>query len=265
MDLQLKDKVAIVTGGSRGIGKAVARELLRAGARVVIAARDLGALERSASELAAESQGIVVPIAYDAASDASVRAMVAGAVEALGGIDILVNAAARPDLPPRPTLDRIDDDTFFGDIDVKVMGYLRCIREVAPHLAARGGGRIVSVGGMSAFLTGSTIGSVRNLAVASLTTSLAEELAPQNIQLNVVHPGATRTERTAEAIAGHAAARGISVVEAEAALNASTLLGRIVDAREVAEVVTFLSSPKAAAINGEAIAVAGGMRGVVRF
>lgn len=265
MDLDLKDKLAIVTGGSRGIGKAVARELARAGADVALAARDREALQRSAEEIEQETGRRILQIPYDASADSSVRAMVDSAAAALGGVDILVNAAARPDLPPRPTLDQIDDAAFWDDVNVKVMGYLRCIREVVPHMSSRGGGRIVSVAGQSAYMTGSTIGSIRNISVVSMTISLAAELARHNIQLNVVSPGPTRTERTADLLASLAAAGQMPEGEAEAAIGLSSFLGRIIDASEVALVVAFLASPRSMAINGEAINVGGGAPGIVRY
>jgi len=250
MDLELAGKLAIVTGGSRGIGKAVARELAREGASVVVVGRDQAALDASAQELSRETGRPVVAIAADTGSDDSVRAMVAAAVERLGGVDILVNAAAQPGgQAPPPRLAEISDAQFWPDVNVKVMGYLRCIREVVPHMAARGGGRIVSVSGLAARTTGSTIGSIRNVAVAALTKNLADELAPQRISLVVVHPGPVRTEKT----------------PADAPTPTASLLGRRVDAREVAYVVAFLASERALGINGDAIAVGGGVRGPIFY
>lgn len=248
MDLGLAGKKAIVTGGSRGIGRAIARALAAEGADVAIVARDEAALAEAAAELAAGSGRTIVPLACDTGSDESVRAMVAAAVERLGGVDVLVNAAARPGgQAPPPRLAEIDDDAFWSDVNVKVLGYLRCMREVAPHMAARGGGRIVNVSGLAARQTGSTIGSVRNVAVAALTKTLAEELAPQGIAVVAVHPGLTRTER----------------MRPDA--TASNLLGRIVDASEVAAVVAFLASPRAVAVNGDALAVGGGAPGSIHY
>lgn len=250
MDLELAGKLAIVTGGSRGIGKAVARELAREGASVVVVGRDQAALDASAQELSRETGRPVVAIAADTGSDDSVRAMVAAAVERLGGVDILVNAAAQPGgQAPPPRLAEISDAQFWPDVNVKVMGYLRCIREVVPHMAARGGGRIVNISGLAARTTGSTVGSIRNVAVAALTKNLADELAPQGISLVVVHPGLVRTEKTAP----------------DAPAPPSSLLGRRVDAREVAYVVAFLASVRAVGINGDAIAVGGGVRGPIFY
>src|SRR5438093_829729 len=145
------------------------------------------------------------------------------------------------------------------------MGYLRCIREAAPHMARRGGGRIVNVSGNAARRTGSTVGSMRNIAVAAMTKNLADELAGQGISLVVVHPGTIRTEKTPEVIKQTARRQGVSEGEVEQRLNQANLLGRIVDATEVAHVVTFLCSPLAVAINGDAIAVTGGVAGPIFY
>ena len=266
MDLQLTGKTAIVTGGSRGIGKAIARELAREGVRVAIVARDAASLEAAAADIKAETWSEVVPITADTGSDTAVRAMVARAVEALGGIDILVNAAAQPGgQAPPPKLAEIDDAIAWLDLNVKVLGYLRCIREVAPHMAAKGGGRIVNVSGLAARSTGSTVGSMRNVAVAALTKNVADELAAQHITAVVVHPATTRTERTPAVIEALAKRRGVPAKEVEAQTSSSNLLGRLVDAQEVAWVVAFLCSPKAVVINGDAIVVGGGIRGAIHY
>jgi NAD(P)-dependent dehydrogenase (short-subunit alcohol dehydrogenase family) len=266
VDLELAGKNAIVTGGSRGIGKAVARQLALERVRVAIVARDKGALDAAAAEIKAETGSQVVAIPADTGSDSSVQAMVARAVELLGGIDILVNAAAQPGgQAPSPKLAEIDDSVAWPDLNVKVLGYLRCIREVAPHMAMGGGGRIVNIAGLAARSTGSIVGSIRNVAVAALTKNVADELAAQHISAVVVHPATTRTERTPAVIDATAKRRGQTPADVEAQMNSANLLGRLVDAQEVAWVVAFLCSPKAVAINGDAIVVGGGIRGAIYY
>ncbi len=197
MDLGLNGKRAIVTGGSKGIGKAVARALADEGCDVVVAARTLDVLEDAAHELAAATGRRVVPIVVDTASQDSVDMMVTAAGEALGGIDILVNSAAKPMGQGRPPkLAEITDELFWDDVNVKVLGYLRCAQAVAPHMAKAGWGRIINISGLGARSTGSAIGSMRNVAVAALTKNLADELGPKGINVTVVHPGLTRTEAT---------------------------------------------------------------------
>jgi NAD(P)-dependent dehydrogenase (short-subunit alcohol dehydrogenase family) len=266
VDLELAGKTAIVTGGSRGIGKAIARELAREGVRVAIVARDAAALDAAAAEIAAETASQVMAITADTGSDTSVKAMVVSALRELGGIDILVNAAAQPGgQTPPPKLAEIDDSVAWPDFNVKVLGYLRCIREVSPHMAARGGGRIVNISGLAARATGSTIGSIRNVAVAALTKNVADELAADHISAVVVHPATTRTERTPTVIEAVAKRRGLSAEAVEAQMNSTNLLGRLVEAQEVAQVVAFLCSPKAIAINGDAVVVGGGIRGPIYY
>lgn len=264
MDLQLQGKAAIVTGGSRGIGKAIARALAREGVDTAIVARDEAVLADTARELAGETARKILPIVADTASDASVRAMVASAAAGLGRIDILVNAAARPGgQGPVPGLADITDELFFEDMNVKVMGYLRCAREVAPYMKGRGWGRIINISGLAARQSGSTVGSMRNVAVAALTKNLADELGPFGINVTVVHPGLTRTEKTPGVIAARAKATGRSAIEIEATMAEANSVRRFLTADDVADVVTFLASPRSIAINGDAIAAGGGVgRGI---
>ena len=265
MNLELAGKTAIVTGGSRGIGKAVARELAAEGVDVAVVARSAEALQQSAAELAESTGRRIVPIVADTGSDESVKAMVEQAASSLGHVDILVNCAAQPGgQAPPPRLADITDDAFYSDINIKVMGYLRCAREVAPHMIRQGWGRIISISGLAARSTGSTIGSIRNVAVVAMTKNLADELGPRGINVTVVHPALTRTEKTPGVIASLAERQGISLEEAEKRM-VNNLVGHWIDARDIAYVVTFLASPKAAAINGDVIAAGGGVKGVIYY
>jgi NAD(P)-dependent dehydrogenase (short-subunit alcohol dehydrogenase family) len=266
VDLEVQGKSAIVTGGSRGIGKAVARELGREGVRVAIVARDRRALDATAKELGDETGSTIVPIVCDTGSDDAVHAMVEEAVGKLGGVDILVNCAAAPGgQAPPPKLAEIRDDVFWPDVNVKVMGYLRCIREVVPHMVERGGGRIVNISGLATRNTGSTVGSMRNVAVAAMTKNLAEELGPHGISVVVVHPAVTRTEKTPAVIRARAQAQGLPEEEVERRLAQVNVLRRLIDAREVAYVVAFLCSAKAIAINGDAVVAGGGAPGSIHY
>ena len=216
MDLDLEGKTAIVTGGSRGIGKAIARELAREGVDVVIVARTAEPLEATARELAAETGRRIVPIPADTGDDESVKAMVQHAADALGHLDILVNAAARvAGSTPEPRLADVTDDAFWGDMNVKVMGYLRCAREVAPYMREQGWGRIVNISGLAARSAGSILASTRNVAVVALTKNLADELAPYGVTANTIHPGRTRTERTLTMLAAMAERQGTTPEEVE--------------------------------------------------
>jgi NAD(P)-dependent dehydrogenase (short-subunit alcohol dehydrogenase family) len=266
MDLELAGKRAVITGGSRGIGLAIARRLALEGARVALAARDPEALANAARTLSAEAGAEVLTFQVDTGEDAPVKAMIAGAVAGLGGLDILVNAAAKPGgQAPPPKLAEITDEVFWSDVNIKVMGYLRCAREAAPHMIAQGWGRIINISGLNARQTGSTIGSIRNVAVAALTKSLADELGAHGINVTVIHPGLTRTEKTAPLIAARAASSGASPEEVEKRMAANVVIGRLVDAEEVAYIAAFLASPKSVAITGDAIAAGGGMRGAIHY
>ncbi|MGN5476388.1 SDR family NAD(P)-dependent oxidoreductase [Cupriavidus basilensis] len=252
MDLNLKGKRAIVTGGSRGIGKAIALQLAQEGVDVVIAARNKEALEATASEIAAMTGRCIVPLAVDTSSKASVDAMVQQAIKALGSVDILINAAALPGgISAATTLDQIDDDEALADIDIKVVGYIRTARALAPHLISNGWGRIINIGGLAIYRTGRPVATLRNVGVAAITKNLADELGPKGINVTAIHPGPTRTEQTDAATEAWAASK--------------STLGRMVDASEVARVVTFLASPMSVAINGDAISVAGGSPGMIHY
>jgi NAD(P)-dependent dehydrogenase (short-subunit alcohol dehydrogenase family) len=265
MDLGLEGKRAIVTGGSKGIGKAVAKTLAAEGCAVVVAARHAEPLAAAAAEVSAATGRTVTPITVDTGDDDRVRTMVDEAVGALGGVDILVNSAAQPlgqSAPPK--LADVTQELFWDDVNVKVLGYLRCAQAVAPHMIAAGWGRIVNISGLGARSTGAVIGSMRNVAVAAMTKNLADELGPFGINVTVVHPGLTRTEATPGVVARVAAAQGIAPEEAEAGLVRNSI-HRLVDAAEVADVVAFLASPRASAITGDAIACGGGQPGVIHY
>ena len=259
MDLQLHGKRALVTGGTRGIGKAIARTLAAEGCDVMVAGRDAAALAATAAELAAATGRRVVPVVVDTGDDASVDAMVASCARELGGIDILVNNAAKPlGQATPPKLADITTELLWDDVNVKVMGYLRCARAAAPHMVAAGWGRIVNVSGLGARSTGSAIGSVRNVGVAALTKNLADELGRQGVNVTVVHPGLTRTERTPDVVAARARDAGVDAAEMERRMGAGSALGRIIDSEEVADVVAFLASDEASYMTGALVSVDAG-------
>jgi NAD(P)-dependent dehydrogenase (short-subunit alcohol dehydrogenase family) len=266
LDLELTGKRAIVTGGSRGIGKAIAYELAREGADVAIAARSEAALDDAATEIAAATRRRIVPIVADTGNDTSVREMVETAISRLGGVDILVNAAAKPGgQGPVPKLAEITAELFWDDMNVKVLGYLRCAREVAPHMKAAGWGRIINISGLAARQSGSIIGSMRNVAVAAMTKNLADELGPHGINVTVVHPGTTQTEKTAGVVAARAEATGRTESDVLAEMAQANSVRRLIDAAEIAYVVAFLASPKSVAIHGDAIAAGGGVGHAIHY
>ena len=267
MDLQLTGKRALVTGGSRGIGKAIARVLAEEGVDVALLARNPDTLAAAAAEIVAATGRNVVGVSADTTRDDEVQRAVADAARLLGGaIDILVNAAAEPaGFAGPPQLAEITGGFFHAELDTKVMGYIRCAQAVVPGMRAAGWGRIVNISGLAARQTGNAVGSMRNVAVAALTKNLADELGAAGINVTVVHPGLTRTERTAPLVAARAAAQGVAPAVVEVALAAGNSINRVVDADEVAHIVAFLCSPKSRAINGDAIAAGGGAPKAIHY
>ena len=265
MDLELKGKTAIITGGSRGIGKAAGREFGLEGVKVALVARGAEALEECARELREETRGNFVTIIADTGDPESVTAMVKEAAEKLGRIDILVNSAARVGGAYAPKLAEITEDDFWADMNTKVMGYLRCAQAVAPYMIEQGWGRIINLSGMAARQAGYAVGSIRNVSVSALSKNLADELGPQGINVTTVHPGMTYTERIPALLEERAKAQGITVEVAEQQMAQGNSIKHIVDAKEVAYVIAFLASPKSISINGDAIAAGGGIPRAIHY
>ncbi len=267
MDLQLRGKRALVTGGSRGIGKAVARALAQEGVQVAILARNEDRLRQAASDIEASTGNQVVTVRADTTQDDAVRQAFEQAARALGGpIDILVNAAAEPaGLGAPPKVEQIEAAYFHQELNTKVMGYLRCAQQVIVGMTAQGWGRIINISGLAARQTGNTVGSIRNVALSALSKNMADELGPLGIQVTVVHPGQTRTERVSDLITRKATEQGMTVQAVEAQMGTRNSIHHLIDAAEVADVITFLCSPRARAINGDAIAVGGGVPGSIYY
>jgi NAD(P)-dependent dehydrogenase (short-subunit alcohol dehydrogenase family) len=266
MDLQLNDKRALVTGGTKGIGRAIARQLSLEGVRVIITGRDAGTAMQAAADLRVETGGTVTGAALDTGDDASVSELAARTLSEVGCVDILVNNAARRagSLAP-PLLADSTSQVFWDDINVKVMGYIRVCRAFAPSMKEQRWGRIINVGGLGARQAYSAIWSIRNASITALTKNLADELGPFGINVSAVQPGSTRTEATANIIDQRAVAAGKTAADIEAGMAANSTIGRIVDAAEIAFVVAFLASPKSVAISGDSIPVGGGFRGPIYY
>jgi len=155
MDLQLTGKRALVTGGSRGLGKAIARELGREGVDCVICARHEGPLKEAADELTKETGRRCVPIVADTSNAESIERLVSDSVAALGGIDILINNAARVAGSDPEDFWHVKDELILRDFEEKLMGYFRCARAVAPLMRDNGWGRIINLSGYAARSAGS--------------------------------------------------------------------------------------------------------------
>jgi NAD(P)-dependent dehydrogenase (short-subunit alcohol dehydrogenase family) len=186
--------------------------------------------------------------------------MIADVIERFGRLDILINNAGVMGGVEKGPLETVTDEGMLLDFDVKYMGYLRCARAAVPHMKREGFGRIVNIGGFAG-LAGSAYHGFRNLAVIHLSRILSLELASQGITSNVVHPGETRTERSEEMLTQLADRKGISFEDAERRVfPISNDYGHRIDAREVADIVAFLASPRSSGVTGETIAANGGGR-----
>jgi NAD(P)-dependent dehydrogenase (short-subunit alcohol dehydrogenase family) len=162
-------------------------------------------------------------------------------------------------------LDGITDELFWEDMNVKVLGYLRCAQALAPGMIAAGWGRIINVSGLAARTAGSVVGSIRNVSVAAMTKNLADELGGHGINVTVVHPGLTRTEATPGVVTATASREGIEPEQVERRLARGNAIGRMITADEVASVIVFLASPRSVAINGDAVACGGGTPRAIHY
>ena len=257
MNLSLEGKIAIVTGGSKGIGKATALSLAHEGVDVVICARGITDLEDTAAEIRSATNRKVLPLQADMGDPEAIKKMVADAVTEFGGVDILVNNAVNS--TAAPFMDLADED-WMNHINVKIMGYMRCAREVIPLMQKRGGGRIINIGGMAARSANTLANSngVTNASGSNMAKNLSDSFASDGILVNCIHPGTTRTERQDRSLRARAEHGNISVEEAEKSAVASIPIGRMVESKDIADLIVFLSSDLAGAITGQTIAVEGG-------
>ena len=259
MDLQLDGKAAVVTGGSRGIGKAVALQLAREGCGVVVCARAEGPLEEAAAAIAAETGRHCIAVPADTSKPADLERVVETAARELGGVDILVNNAAQVGGGGRnDTLLQGDESLFADDFNTKMMGYVRASRLAARHMVERGWGRIIIVSGTASRYAGGVSGGMRNAAVTNLGAVLAQELGAHGVTVNTVQPGAVDTEALPGRLATMAERQGASADELRRRMAEGNAIGKIVTPAEIANVVAFLASPLSVAVTGESISVSGG-------
>ena len=256
MDFELENKVALVTGGSRGIGRAVALTLASHGAHVAICGRDQNSLDETAGEIEILG-GSCWPIQADVSRPEDVERLVATTVMEAGKIDILVNNAVTSTSAP---FDELTDDQFRYHIDVKLMAYIRIARLVLPHLQAQGSGRIVNIGGMTARIVAPLrmTNGVVNAGVSNFTKQFAGYAAKHNVTVNCVHPGYTATERVNQIFEREAKDTGSSVADVIQRRTADIPLGKLIQPNDIAAAVLFFCSPLAQMVTGQCIAVDGG-------
>jgi NAD(P)-dependent dehydrogenase (short-subunit alcohol dehydrogenase family) len=255
--MNLQNRVALVAGGSLGIGLAAAAALASDAATVVICGRDPDRLKSAASEIARTSVAAVEGIVADCGRDADVAELVSTTLEKFGHIDILVNSLQGP---KAVTFLEATDADWLDALNVKLLGQIRCARHVFPHMIRQRWGRIINVSGTHGHLPSAYAMSagVVNAALVNFSKALAELGAPHGILVNVVSPGPIQTDRTDYLITAKAEARGISREEAARQHATATLLNRIGTPDEVAAVIRFLASEQSTYVTAAVFSVDGG-------
>jgi NAD(P)-dependent dehydrogenase (short-subunit alcohol dehydrogenase family) len=267
MDLRLRDAVVLITGASRGLGRAFALAFADEGARLAICARDAAALDEAAAAVRARGAECLA-LQADLTDAGACQRVVDDTVARFGRLDVLVNnASANVDSTPR-SIEAATDGQVMARLTGKTLVAIRCARAALPHMRKGGGGRIVNIGGTAAravFRAGEmpSDGSglpqgLGNAALANFTKYLAEEGAPHQIAVNIVHPHITRSSRHADRIAWMVKKHGVSETEAEQTMAARIPIGRILVENDVTPLVLLLASPRSVATTGQSITVDGG-------
>ncbi|MEM9682190.1 MAG: SDR family oxidoreductase [Pseudomonadota bacterium] len=256
MEFELKDRIALITGGSRGIGKATALALAAQGAHIAFCGRTQETLQETAEEIRALGVN-AWPIEADVSELANIQRFVSEAADSAGRVDILVNNAVTSLSAP---FSEQTDDHWRYHVDVKLMAYIRCAREVIPFMRENGWGRIVNIGGMTARITAPLriTNGVVNAGIANFTKQLAGQVGVDNITVNCVHPGSTVTDRMQKSFARRARDANVSVDEIIAQTVADTPMRRLIQPNDIASAALFFCSPLANIVTGQCIAVDGG-------
>lgn len=257
MELGLKGKVAIVTGGTQGIGKATAEVLAKEGASVVIAARRSELLEKVAAEIRAAG-GRIAAVQADIGSKADCERVVGETIKAFGRIDILVNNAGTSSTGE---FESVTDEAWQTDFDLKLFGAIRLARLVIPEMKKQGGGRIINITNIGAKQprAKSMPTTVTRAAGLAFTKALSKEFAPDNILVNTVCIGLIRAgQHEAKALKA-----GVPVEQIYTGMAKDIPMGRVGEAEEVANVIAFLSSNAASYVTGTSINLDGGTSGVL--
>jgi 3-oxoacyl-[acyl-carrier protein] reductase len=263
MDMGLRGKGVLVTGGSRGIGRAIALAFAAEGANVAICGRDRAQLAKTEPEIAAFGVKALA-IAADLFEADDCRRMVDETAEAFGRFDVLVNNASTN---VSGTIEDTSDEQLMERVMGKTLASIRTSRAALPHFRRVGGGRIICIGGMSVRMPGKTSlpSGLGNSSVTNFAKHLSMQVSREGILVNVVHPPFTKTDRYPDRVAARARELGISLEEAEASFAREFAIGRIVEPEDIAPFVVFLASPHASAVTGQSIAVDGGQSPAVNY
>ena len=258
MELGLRGKRAIVTGGSRGIGRACAIELAREGANVVVVARDEALLDAVADEVRAfgvQAEGVSVDLSTAAGCESAVKAC----VQAFGGVDVLINNAGAATM--QPVLD-LPIEAIDHALRLKTYGYLRMAQLCVPYMQKTGWGRIVNVaGGAGTSPSAANLPtSLANIGVLNITRALSDAVSKDGILVNTICPGMTNTDRARTLARSQAERRGVDVEVVVAEMGKAVPAGRIAEAVEVARVAVFLASEACTYVHGSSIYMDGGGR-----
>jgi 3-oxoacyl-[acyl-carrier protein] reductase len=256
MELDLKGKSVLITGGNRGIGLAIAMAFAEEGANVAICGRDTAALATAEAQIAATGVKAKA-VAVDLFTAAGCVEAVQAPVDAFGGLDVLVNNASTA---VSGNIETLDDDGLMERLKGKTLAYMRCCRAALPHLRKSRCGRIICIGGIAARHAGETAlpSALGNSSVIAFVKQMSGMIASDGITANVVHPPFTKTDRFPARLAARAKQFGVSEAEAEASFAAEFPIGRIVEPADISPMVLFLASPHASAITGQSIAIDGG-------
>jgi len=257
MDLELGDKVAIVTGGTQGIGRATAMRLAREGASVVVAGRGRVALDGAAAEVRAAG-GRVAAVQADVSRAEDCEHLVAEAVATFGRLDILVNNAGTS---ATGDFESVTDAAWQADLDLKLFAAVRLSRLAIPHMKKQGGGRIINITNIGAKQprARSMPTTVTRAAGLAFTKALSKEYAPHNILVNTVCIGLVQAGQHEK----RAAKAGIALEQLYADMAKDIPLGRVGRAEEVAQVIAFLASGTASYVTGTSINLDGGASAVL--
>ena len=257
MELQLRGKTALITGGSEGIGKGIALGLAEEGVDVAICARRAVPLETAAQEIRDATGVKVVAIPTDLTDDEQAQKFVKEAEKELGRVDILVNNAGSS---PGGIIETLTEDDWAQSLQLKFMGYVRCLRYVLPIMVGQGGGRVVNLIGNDGVKPSywEIAPGAANAAGQNLTVSLAGQYGKNNISFVAVNPGPVRTARWAGLVNAMARDMNLSFEEADKLAPSSIPLGRIAETKEVADLCVMLASPLTHFVNGTQIEIDGG-------